>query len=234
MHLRPALRLVLVSLLAAAPAAARAGAPPLAPAGGAEPGQLCRAAIAAVEREAGLPPRLLAAMARVESGRRDPDTGWFHPWPWTLNAEGRGSFFPTKAAAVAAVQGLQAQGVRSIDVGCMQINLRHHPNAFASLEEAFDPTSNARYAARFLRDLQAARGDWMRSASHYHSQTPESWPTPTAPASRRRWKRNSRSPRPWRRHRRRCWPPRPSPRRRAFRRRRPWLRRPPSRAAALR
>ena len=173
MHLRPALRLVLVSLLAAAPAAARAGAPPLAPAGGAEPGQLCRAAIAAVEREAGLPPRLLAAMARVESGRRDPDTGWFHPWPWTINAEGRGSFFPTKAAAVAAVQGLQAQGVRSIDVGCMQINLRHHPNAFASLEEAFDPTSNARYATRFLKDLQAARGDWMRSASHYHSQTPE-------------------------------------------------------------
>ncbi len=138
-----------------------------------EPGQLCRAAIAAAEREAGLPPRLLAAMARVESGRRDPDTGRFHPWPWTINAEGRGSFFPTKAAAVAAAQGLQAQGVRSFDVGCMQINMRHHPNAFADLEEAFDPAANARYAARFLKDLQATRGDWMRSASHYHCQTPE-------------------------------------------------------------
>ena len=139
----------------------------------AEPGQLCRAATAAVERQAGLPPRLLAAMARVETGRRDPDTGRLHPWPWTINAEGRGSFFPTKAAAVAAVQSLQSQGVRSIDVGCMQINLRHHPNAFATLEEAFDPLANARYAARFLKDLQATRGDWMRSASHYHSQTPE-------------------------------------------------------------
>ncbi len=71
------------------------------------------------------------------------------------------------------MRSLQAQGVRSIDVGCMQINLRHHPNAFADLEEAFDPVSNARYAARFLKDLQATRGDWMRSASHYHSQTPE-------------------------------------------------------------
>ena len=160
-------------LLLATPAAARAGAPSAVPPGAAEPGQLCRAGIAAAEREAGLPPRLLAAMARVESGRRDPEMGRFHPWPWTINAEGRGSFFPTKAAAIAAVQGLQAQGVRSIDVGCMQINLRHHPNAFATLEEAFDPTSNARYAARFLKDLQAARGDWMRSASHYHSQTPE-------------------------------------------------------------
>ncbi|MBD0273488.1 MAG: lytic transglycosylase domain-containing protein, partial [Acetobacteraceae bacterium] len=168
-------RLVLVLALLTAPAAARADARFAAAAAvpaSAEPGQLCRAAVAAVEREAGLPPRLLAAMARVETGRRDPDTGRFHPWPWTINAEGRGSFFPTKAAAIAAVQALQALGVRSIDVGCMQINLRHHANAFASLEEAFDPVANARYAARFLKDLQATRGDWMLSASHYHSQTP--------------------------------------------------------------
>jgi hypothetical protein len=162
----------LVSLIAA-PAATRANAPIAALPAGGEPGQICRAAVAAAEREAGLPPRLLAAMARVESGRRDPDTGRFHPWPWTINAEGRGSFFPTKAAAVAAARSLQAQGVRSFDVGCMQINMRHHPNAFADLEEAFDPAANARYAARFLMSLQATRGDWMRSASHYNSQTPE-------------------------------------------------------------
>jgi hypothetical protein len=171
MRLRSACLVLL--LLLAAPAAAWANLAATAPAGGAEPGQLCRAAIAAVEREAGLPPRLLAAMARVESGRRDPETGRFHPWPWTINAEGRGSFFPTKAAAIAGVQALQAQGVRSIDVGCMQINLRHHPTAFANLDEAFDPAANARYAARFLNNLQATRNDWMRSASHYHSQTPE-------------------------------------------------------------
>lgn len=171
MRLRPTW---LVLLLFAVPAAARATAPyAAAPASGAELGRLCRAAVAAVEREAGLPPRLLAAMARVESGRRDPETGRFHPWPWTINAEGRGNFFPTKAAAIAGVQALQAQGVRSIDVGCMQINLRHHPNAFANLEEAFDPLTNARYAARFLTSLQATRNDWMLSAAHYHSQTPE-------------------------------------------------------------
>jgi hypothetical protein len=133
----------------------------------------CEAPIAAVEREANLPPRLLAAIARVESGRRDPATGTLEPWPWTINAEGRGSFFPDKAAALAAVRALQAQGVRSIDVGCMQVNLRHHPAAFASLEEAFDPLTNARYAARFLGELQSSRGDWMATASAYHSQTPE-------------------------------------------------------------
>lgn len=169
------LRLVLLALFLAAPGVARATGPFGTASGGSggEPGQLCRAAIGAVEREAGLPPRLLAAMARVETGRRDPGTGRVHPWPWTINAEGRGSFFPTKAAAIAAVRELQSQGVRSIDVGCMQINLRHHPTAFSGLEEAFDPASNARYAARFLKDLHATRGDWMRAASHYHSQTPE-------------------------------------------------------------
>lgn len=146
---------------------------PAASGAGQDEAQLCRAAVALAEREADTAPRLLAAIARVESGRRDPETGLTAPWPWTINAEGRGSFFPDKPAAIAAVRALQAQGVRSIDVGCLQVNLRHHPNAFASLEEAFDPVANARYAARFLNELQAAQQDWLRAAGSYHSQTPE-------------------------------------------------------------
>jgi soluble lytic murein transglycosylase-like protein len=146
----------------------------LAPAARAQDGQLCRAAIEAAERAQGIPSRLLTAIGRVESGRRDPETGALNPWPWTINAEGQGNFFPTRAAAIAAVQALQARGVRSIDVGCMQVNLRHHPNAFASLEDAFEPASNAAYAARFLNELQAARGgDWQRAAAAYHSATPD-------------------------------------------------------------
>lgn len=139
----------------------------------AEQGQLCRAAIRAAETAAGIPAHLLMAIGRAESGRRDPVTGAFHPWPWTINAEGRGSFFPDRAAAIAAVRSLQAQGVRSIDIGCMQINLRHHPNAFASIEEAFDPAANARYAARFLTELRTELGDWNRASAAYHSRTPE-------------------------------------------------------------
>jgi len=134
--------------------------------------RLCSTAIARAEAERGIPPRLLLAIGQVESGRRDPATGSRQPWPWTVNAEGRGSFYPDKAAAIAAVQALLARGVRSIDVGCLQVNLRHHPNAFAGLDEAFDPLANARYAAGFLAELQSGRGDWMRAAAHYHSQTP--------------------------------------------------------------
>ncbi|WP_249731762.1 lytic transglycosylase domain-containing protein [Roseococcus sp. SDR] len=138
-----------------------------------DPTVQCRAAIARAEQDAQIPAGLLQAIGRVESGRRNPETGTSGPWPWTINAEGRGHFFPDKAAAIAAVRELQARGVRVIDVGCMQVNLHHHPRAFASLDEAFDPISNARYAAQFLTQLQAARGDWMVAAGHYHSHTPD-------------------------------------------------------------
>jgi hypothetical protein len=136
-------------------------------------GLACRAAIAVAEREQGIPAGLLQAIGRVESGWRDPATGRFAPWPWTINAEGRGMYFPTREAAIAEVRQLQAQGMRLIDVGCMQVNLHHHPNAFPSLEQAFDPLTNARYAARFLGELQSIRQDWARAAGNYHSNTPE-------------------------------------------------------------
>ena len=145
----------------------------LMPARGFSEGHLCRAAITEAERGANLPRGLLQAIGRVESGRRDPETGQFAPWPWTINAEGEGKYFPTREAAIAHVRQLQARGVRIIDVGCMQINLHHHPNAFASLEQAFDPLTNARYAARFLSELNGGRADWRQAAGHYHSQTPE-------------------------------------------------------------
>ncbi len=118
-----------------------------------------------------LPHRLLGAIAEVESGRPD-GFGKVHPWPWTIDVEGRGEFFASKQQAVDAVRALQAQGVRSIDVGCMQVNLMHHPNAFASLEAAFDPTANAFYAARFLNTLYGIGGSWVQATAAYHSQTP--------------------------------------------------------------
>jgi hypothetical protein len=113
----------------------------------------------------------MRAIGLVESGRPDA-TGAVHPWPWTINAEGKGMFFDTKAAAISAVQVLQAHGVRSIDVGCMQVNLMHHPDAFANLDEAFDPARNAEYAGRFLHQLFLQSRDWLTAAGLYHSQTP--------------------------------------------------------------
>jgi len=148
----------------AAPARAT---PPLA-----SPSQLCEAAIVSAERAARLPARMMGAIAVVETGRPDAGDGTLRPWPWTINAEGQGFFFASKQQAIEAVRGLQARGVRSIDVGCMQINLMFHPQAFVSLDEAFDPEANARFAAHFLTALHAENRDWPAAIAAYHSETP--------------------------------------------------------------
>jgi hypothetical protein len=137
-----------------------------------DPQAACEAAIEAAQDLAQLPRGLLSAVAQVESGRPDPRTGRVRPWPWTIDVAGMGFFFPTKAAAVTAVRSLQELGVQSIDVGCLQVNLMYHPAAFASLDQAFDPSANARYAARFLNALYDRSKSWTQAAGDYHSQTP--------------------------------------------------------------
>jgi hypothetical protein len=134
------------------------------------PGLLCHKAIAMAELGHRIPDEFLAAIARVESGR--PVDGKVVSWPWTINAEGAGSFFATKDDAIAAVQALQARGVKSIDVGCMQVNLQQHPEAFRSLDQAFDPATNAEFAAGLLVSLFNQAGSWPLAAAAYHSQTP--------------------------------------------------------------
>ena len=161
---RPILALLatLAAATAAAPARAQEG----------DDWSVCRRAIAAVEPGSGIPAGLLGAIALVEAGRASP-SGRPEPWPWSWNAEGETGSAPSKAAAVAAVAAMRARGVRSIDVGCMQVNLLHHPDAFPNLEAAFDPPTNARYAARFLGRLRAASPDWGEAIGRYHSGEPE-------------------------------------------------------------
>ena len=137
------------------------------------PGGPCAAIIAAAERAEGIPNHLLTAISHAESGRPDPQTGEIIAWPWTINAGGQGQYFATKAEAVAAVKKLRAKGMTSIDVGCMQVNLHHHPDAFETVEDAFDPRLNAAYAAAFLKDLREANRSWARAVALYHSATRE-------------------------------------------------------------
>ncbi len=133
---------------------------------------LCAAEASRVEGQYGIPERLLGAISVVESGRYDRDAKATLAWPWTVTAEGQGKYFPTKAEAIAQVKTLKARGVKNIDVGCMQVNLMYHPEAFSSLDDAFEPASNVAYAARFLKGLFGATNHWVTAASYYHSQTP--------------------------------------------------------------
>ena len=133
---------------------------------------LCQTATAAAERASGVPDELLGAISRVESGRYDRQADAVRAWPWTINAEGVGHFYASKAEAVTAAHDFQSAGIRSIDIGCMQINLMFHPDGFSSLDQAFDPATNAVFAAHFLTDLFHQTGSWPHAAAAYHSQTP--------------------------------------------------------------
>ena len=190
--MRPALLALLLAVTAAAPARAtmfeglfafaeRDGPAPLpdlrpeAPMAGALGPQsdagVCIAAIRRAEAAHGIPADLLLAIGMQEAGMRRG--GRMTVWPWTLNVEGRGVRFDSRAEAEDFLQGELAQGKRSIDVGCLQINLRWHPDAFPTPSDGFDPLRNADYAARFLRGLYHETGDWLQAAGRYHSATPE-------------------------------------------------------------
>src|SRR5271166_4194125 len=132
----------------------------------------CRSAAQVFEQAAKLPPGLLLAIGQVESGRSDPMTGRAEPWPWATNHAGEGHYFASAQEAIVWVAAQLASGNRSIDVGCFQVNLFYHPDAFASLTEAFDPTANARYAAALLNQLHEQASNWPSAIARYHSADP--------------------------------------------------------------
>lgn len=137
----------------------------------------CVSAIAEQERDQAIPTGLLQAISLAESGRWFSETrtgqGEIIAWPWTVTTGGKGHFLPNRADAVAFVKSLRADGVKNIDVGCMQINLMHHPKAFTSIDQAFDAQTNAAYAAKFLKSRHAVSKSWIQAAGDYHSKTPK-------------------------------------------------------------
>lgn len=150
--------------------------------------ELCLGATQQTERSLHIPDGFLSAISRVESGKPEGD-GTTAPWPWTVNAAGVGHYYASKAEAMAAVELFHQQGILSIDVGCLQVNLQQHPDAFPNLAMAFDPMRNAQYAGNFLLQLFEKTGSWPHAAAAYHSQTPgvggpyqwkvlEAWATP--------------------------------------------------------
>lgn len=136
-----------------------------------EDAAVCAQAISHHTRGKEIDADIAMAVGLTEAGRF-LDSGVLAIWPWTANAAGEGRFFETKKDAIAWVREKQGQGVTSIDVGCMQINLKWHPEAFASLEEAFEPSINVAYGVDYLATWVAQHGI-EQGVGRYHSSTTE-------------------------------------------------------------
>lgn len=114
-----------------------------------------------------LDPVLLYAIAIVESGRDQADG--IAPHPYAFNFQGRGSRFARdEREAQAILASRQDQG--RVDVGAMQISLRHHRHRVSKPEDLLDLTTNIEVAAAILRNaIDSAPGDLTLGVGRYHS-----------------------------------------------------------------
>lgn len=115
-----------------------------------------------VAKENNLHPLVLYGIAQVESTR--PGLG--KPWPWTVNFNGRGEWFESKMEAMVAVDRALNSGLKSIDVGLMQVNLKYHGYRFKTLNEAFDPRRNIEVAAAILKEF--SKDPLVLQIARYH------------------------------------------------------------------
>jgi hypothetical protein len=116
-----------------------------------------------------VPASLVYAIATQES--RPPNgliEGVNKPWPWTLNCEGKGYFFPTRDAAFDVATKFISSGV-NCDIGLMQISWRYHKERFTSLITALDPVTNIQAGSDYLKELYMKSGSWEYAVGAYHN-----------------------------------------------------------------
>lgn len=130
---------------------------------------ICDSAARNASSVTGVPLDVMQTITRLETGRGKTAD----PWPWTVNHAGNGSWFQSEDEARSFVFSKIKQGESNLDIGCFQINYRWHSSGFRSLDEMFNPETNALYAARFLTQLHQEFGSWTLAAGAYHSRTPQ-------------------------------------------------------------
>ena len=131
---------------------------------------VCEQAARHAAERTDVPLSILRAVTLAETGQTRFDEKRLAAWPWAVQAEMTGHWFPDAPSAIAFAQSLISQGKSNIDIGCFQLNIRWHSKAFQSLEDMFSPERNALYAANFLSQLYQETGDWRSAVGRYHSR----------------------------------------------------------------
>ena len=132
---------------------------------------VCSETAGKIEKELGLPAHILTAVSLAETGRSGPNRQ-VETWPWTVHDGTKGYYLGSLQEAVDFVRDIRSGGARSVDVGCMQVNLKHHPRAFTSVSQGFDAEANIRYAGSYLKALALDSGSWEEAIAKYHTQNP--------------------------------------------------------------
>jgi len=124
-------------------------------------------------------PSVLYGIACQETHARWDD-GSDRPWPWTLtvnrgvrggNAVAAGPRrFNSRPEAEKALLDFLRAGVRDIDVGLMQVNLRWHGHRVESPRQLLDPRTSLAVAAAILREAWGGSASLRQAVGRYHSR----------------------------------------------------------------
>jgi hypothetical protein len=138
----------------------------------AQTGISCPQLIADAEARRQIPRGLLMAIAVTESGLNGS------PNPHAMNIAGRSYFARDLNDMASVISANWQRGIQSIDVGCMQINLKYHGDKFARMTDLLHSPTNVEYGASYLIHLATERGSWREGVMDYHNKNS---------AARRRW-----------------------------------------------
>ncbi len=115
-----------------------------------------------------VPPEILYGIALAESGKTLRSKK-YRPWPWTLNVAGVPRRYSSRKSAYRGLLFFLRQGIRSIDIGLMQVNWRYHHKKLGTTWQALDPYNNIKTGARILKRVYQKTGDWKKAIGYYHS-----------------------------------------------------------------
>lgn len=127
-------------------------------------GLACPSLIAQVEAQKNIPRGLLMAIAVTESAIDGK------PDPYAMNIAGRSYHARGIQDMANVIQANWTKGVKSIDVGCMQVNLKFHGHKFARMTDLLDSVTNVEYGASYLVSLATEAGSWKEAVMNYHNR----------------------------------------------------------------
>lgn len=127
-------------------------------------GEACQSLISTAEQRYNIPTGLLMAIALTESGDK---TGG--PNPHAMNIAGMTYIAPNIENMAGVIQRGYNTGQTSIDVGCMQVNLKYHAHNFRSPYELLNSRVNVDYGARYLASLANDTKSWRDAVMTYHN-----------------------------------------------------------------
>jgi hypothetical protein len=120
-----------------------------------------------VGQEYGIDPHLLYSIALVESMSLWSD-GKIRPWRWALNVDGK-SYYPKTREDAANIISANMSSASNIDIGAMQISLRHHKDKVQCPLDLLDIENNIRVGAQILRVALDSTDNPIIGIGRYHS-----------------------------------------------------------------